>query len=87
MQVSRKDFHVEKELAEKTERLVQCEGGGVKSEEVTGERVKKATLSDAAAVQIAKVLLVLEERFGKPQDFEWAMEEGVARESYMYMYV
>ena len=48
----------------------------MKSEEVTGERVKEGALSDEAAVNIAKTLLTLEERFGKPQDFEWAMEEG-----------
>ena len=71
MQVSRKDFRVEKVLTEKTERLVQCDGGGVKSEEVEGKRVKEA------AVEIAKMLTALEERFEKPQDFEWAIEKGI----------
>ena len=77
-QVSREDFKVERELAEKPEMLVRSEeeGGGVRKECVEEGRVKEAALSDGAAVEIARLLVALEERFGKPQDFEWGMEGG-----------
>ena len=76
-QVSRKDFKVEKELAEKTEMMVRGEGGeGVRKVMVEEEKVKEPALSDAVAVEIAKLLISVEKGFGKPQDFEWGMEEG-----------
>ncbi|CAI8037287.1 Prodigiosin synthesizing transferase PigC [Geodia barretti] len=78
-QVSRKDFKVEKEMAEKSEMMVrgeEGEGGGVRTVDVEEGRVKEPSLSDAAAVEIAKLLISLEEGFGKPQDFEWGMEDG-----------
>ena len=86
IQVSRKDFKIEKELAEKTEMLVRCvdegegdgEGeGGVRKVPVEEEKVKQPALNDSAAVEIAKLLVSLEEWFGKPQDFEWGIEEGM----------
>ena len=70
---------MEKELAEKSEMMVRSEEGeegGVRTVEVEEGRVKEPALSDAAAVEIAKLLVTLEEGFGKPQDFEWGMEEG-----------
>ena len=81
-QVSRKDFKVEREMAEKSEMMVRSEEGeegGVKKVEVEEGRVKEPALSDAAAVEIAKLLISLEEGFGKPQDFEWGMEDGNGR--------
>ena len=84
--MSRKDFTVEKEVTEKTEMLVRSEGeregegegegGGVRKVKVEEERVKEPALSDKAAVEIAKLLIALENGFGKPQDFEWGIEEG-----------
>lgn len=77
--MSRKDFKVEKELAEKTEMLVRSEegGGGVRKVEVEEGRVKEPALSDEAVVEIARLLVALEKNFGKPQDFEWGMEKGL----------
>ena len=73
---------MEQELAEKTEMMVRSEEGegeergGVRKVTVEEGRVKEPALSEAAAVEIAKLLISLEEAFGKPQDFEWGMEEG-----------
>ena len=83
-QVSRKDFKVDRELADKTEMMVRGDDGedgdsgeGVRRVEVEQERVKQPALSEAEAVEIAKLLISLEEGFGKPQDFEWGMEKGL----------
>ena len=67
-------------MAEKSEMMVrgeEGEGGGVRKVDVEEGRVKEPALSDAAAVEIAKLLISLEEGFGKPQDFEWGMEDGM----------
>ena len=83
---------MEKELTDKTEKLVRGEGeeggdgGGVRSVKVEEERVREAALSDDAVVEIAKLLVSLEEGFGKPQDFEWGIEEGVCMYTVQYNY-
>ena len=69
-------------MAEKSEMMVRGEeggggGGGVRTVNVEEGKVKEPSLSDAAAVEIAKLLISLEEGFGKPQDFEWGMEDGM----------
>lgn len=40
------------------------------------EDQKLSSLTDDQAHLIAKLLIDLEERIGKPQDFEWAFENG-----------
>lgn len=40
------------------------------------EDQKSSSLTDDEAHMIAKLLIDLEERNGKPQDFEWAFENG-----------
>ena len=69
-------------MAEKSEMMVrgeegEGEGRGVRTVNVEEGKVKEPSLSDAAAVEIAKLLISLEEGFGKPQDFEWGMEDGM----------
>ena len=80
-QVSRSEFKVTSEMADKTEKFIQCDEGGVIKVKVQDELVKSPTLSDDQAVEIARLLVDLEEEMTKPQDFEWAMENG----GYMYM--
>ena len=66
-------------MAEKSEMMVrgeEGEGGGVRTVDVEEGRAKEPALGDAAAIEIAKLLISLEEGFGKPQDFEWGMEDG-----------
>ena len=64
------------ELAEKPEKFVQCEGGGMVEVGVEENLQKSPSLSDEEAADIARLLVRLEEEMGKPQDFEWAMEKG-----------
>ena len=63
-------------MAEKTEKFIQSEEGGVTKVKVQEDLVKNPTLTDDQAVEIAKLLMELEEEMTKPQDFEWAIEKG-----------
>ena len=74
--MSRSDFSVTSELADKPRKLVQCAEGGVRDEAVEEADQKRAVLTDEEAVAIARLLVRLEEEMGRPQDFEWAMESG-----------
>ena len=47
------------------------------------EDQKSSSLTDDEAHMIAKLMIDLEERNGKPQDFEWAFEDG----NQLYQYV
>ena len=76
MQVSRSNLKVMSELADKTEKFVQSEQGGVVKVKVEEELMKSPALLDAQAVEIARLLIRLEEELTKPQDFEWAIENG-----------
>lgn len=67
---------VTSEMAEKTEKFVQSEEAGVTKVKVQEDLVKSPALSDDQAVEIAKLLIELEEEMTKPQDFEWAIEKG-----------
>jgi len=74
--VDRGDMAVVSELADKSERFVQCESGGVVSESVEDGIRKSPALTDHQAQSIARLLMQLEEAFGTPQDFEWGIEKG-----------
>ena len=63
-------------MANKTEKFIQSEEGGVTKVKVQEDLVKTPALSDNQAVEIAKLLVELEEEMTKPQDFEWAIEKG-----------
>ncbi len=77
LQVSRSDFSVTSELADKPEKFVQCAEGGVQKVEVAEAERKNPSLTEGEAVAIVKLLVRLEEEMGRPQDFEWAMEAGM----------
>lgn len=47
------------------------------------EDQKSSSLTDDEAHTIAKLMIDLEERNGKPQDFEWAFENG----NHLYQHV
>lgn len=74
--MSRSDFSMTSELADKPEKFVQCAEGGVQKVGVAEAERKNPTLGREEAVAIAKLLVRLEEEMGTPQDFEWAMEGG-----------
>jgi pyruvate,water dikinase len=77
-------------MADKTEKFIQSEEGGVTKVNVQEDIVKSPALSDNQAVEIAKLLMELEEEMTKPQDFEWGIEKGgecVCVFVCVYMYV
>ncbi len=65
---------VRKDIVMKDRRLAALPEGGTQLEEVTeGERASPS-LDDASAIILARYALRLEERFGRPQDIEWAVD-------------
>lgn len=58
-------------------RYVTCKEAGVAEEELPAEKTSQFCLSDDEAREIGRLGKVLEEHFGKPQDVEWVVEEGV----------
>lgn len=66
----------EKKLGPKC-RYVTIKEVGVAEEELPPEKTDQFCLSDDEAREIGRLGKVLEEHFGKPQDAEWAVEEGV----------
>ena len=78
VQVSRKDFKVTAEVLEKPEMFVQAdeEGGGVKKVAVAKGTEKEAALSEDQVIAIGRLMVDLEVKMGRPQDFEWAYEKG-----------
>ena len=70
------------ELADKSDEFLQREEGGLRKVKVVEERRKVPALSDKEALEISKMLLLLEEEMGRPQDVEWALERGRERETW-----
>ena len=75
-QVSRSTRKVTSELADKSEEFLQCETGGLRKVDVEKGRRMCPSLTDDEAVEIAQMLLLLEEEMGRPQDVEWGIEAG-----------
>jgi len=66
----------EKKLGPKS-RYVTFQKVGVAEEKIPPDKAGRLCLSDEELREIGRVGRVLEEHFGKPQDVEWAVEEGV----------
>jgi pyruvate,water dikinase len=67
---------IEKKLGPKS-RYVTFKEVGVAEKELPPEKCGKFCLSDDEVREIGRLGKLLEEHFGKPQDAEWAVEEGV----------
>lgn len=76
-QVSLCDKQVKVEVVDKEEMFVQSEEGGLKRVKVSEERQKARVLTDEQATCISEVITELEKKMGKPQDFEWGIEDGM----------
>ena len=64
------------EVMEKSEKFVQAAEGGVEKVTVPLEKQKERALTDEQARTISRLMVALEEKMSKPQDFEWGMENG-----------
>lgn len=64
-----------KQVATKSTRVVAAESGTM-AVHVSGFEARRASLTDAQAIDIAKLAVQVEERLGWPQDIEWAIAGG-----------
>eukprot|EP01137_Pigoraptor_chileana_P023651 Opistho-2@90297 len=74
-EIMRNDWKVTKELVDKPHAMLRAPDGGLIKADVAVEKQKVPAISDEHAVQIAKLMVQLEERMGRPQDFEWGIED------------
>ena len=65
---------VAREIADKQQKFVCLPEEGVSREEITAEG-RKPALTDAQALELARVSLRLEEHFHRPQDIEWCLDQ------------
>jgi pyruvate,water dikinase len=64
----------ERRVAEKRTLYVCRPEAGVVAQEQEHELISKPSLTDAQAVELARLAALLEEHYGSPQDIEWALE-------------
>ncbi len=74
--VNRETFHVVSEVVVKPEQLVlNRESGGLRSIDIEPSDRVQSSLSTEEVVQVAKLAIELESRFGEPQDIEFGFAE------------
>jgi pyruvate,water dikinase len=78
-QVDRDNRIVQRNIAEKRTQHLPDPGSaeGVKSVPVPDDRAKQPALSDEQIVAVAELLRRTGQFFGRPQDIEWAIEDGL----------
>ena len=67
---------IRRDVAEQRVQIAPAPGGGTRHEELADERAREPVLSDAQAVELARLAVRIEEQAGAPQDIEWALAEG-----------
>jgi len=66
----------EQAIKHKTERTVPDLGEGLRREAVDEVQAGEASLTEAQALELARLAGVLEEAYGGPQDIEWAVDQA-----------
>lgn len=74
--VRRADGTIAPTIAEKRCAMRCAAGGGVREEPLPDERWHRPSLTDAQVGDVARMVMELETRFGRPQDCEWAFADG-----------
>jgi pyruvate,water dikinase len=67
---------VQRTVSAKSVRHVPLAGGGVRAEPVPAHEQALACLADAELLELARLAKLVERHYGKPQDIEWAIDEG-----------
>lgn len=67
---------VEKEINSQDWKIVRNSKGGDKHVSVANSFQNKQKITDEQIIKLAKIGLSIEEHYGKPQDTEWAIEDG-----------
>ena len=75
-EVHRDTLEVRAAVGEKTCAMRRAPQGGVRTVPVPPEDRRKPSLTDAQVREVARAALRLEAAFGRPQDCEWAFEDG-----------
>ncbi len=65
---------IRKDLGRKDKKLVYAKKGGLKEVGVSGEKEREFSLTDEEALTLARWGMAIEERYGRPQDVEWAKD-------------
>jgi pyruvate,water dikinase len=65
-----------RDISDKHIRQVPTPGGGIHDEETPGDLRHEACLSDAELQQLREIGRKVERHYGRPQDIEWAVENG-----------
>ncbi|MFC1728617.1 PEP/pyruvate-binding domain-containing protein [Nanoarchaeota archaeon] len=75
--IDKQDWHIiDKNIDTQPKGLYRLEDGGNEWKELSEEKGGKATLNDEEAVELAKLVIKIEEHYGFPVDVEWAKEKG-----------
>ena len=85
IKVSRQTLEVTVEVMEKEEKFIQASDGGLIKVKVEESLLKERALTDQEAQEIAALMIQLENKMGKPQDFEWAIEKGILKFYYYHL--
>ncbi len=65
-----------RDISDKHIRQVPAESGGIRDEETPGDLRHAPCLSDAELQQLKDIARKAERHYGRPQDIEWAIENG-----------
>lgn len=65
-----------KEINKQTWKIVHERSGGDKHSAVPANKQKEQKITDDEIIKLAKTGLEIEKHYGRPQDTEWAIEEG-----------
>ncbi len=75
--IDKKDFSVvNKEINEQSWKIVEEFKGGDKHVAVPKGERKEQKITDSEILELAKIGVKIEQHYGKPQDTEWAIENG-----------
>lgn len=74
-EVRRTGFAVSSAIADKPFAVRPAPEGGVRKNAVPERLRRSPSLTNAQVVEVARMAMALEERFGRPQDCEWAFQD------------
>ncbi len=67
---------IEKEINKQTWKIVHAKNGGDRHASVEAKLQKSQKITDIEIIKLAKIAKNIEDHYGKPQDTEWAIENG-----------
>jgi len=65
---------LDRQIPHKEQEFTYCEDEGICTMSISGEKGRTASLSDEAALALARNVVEIEKHYGKPQDVEWVID-------------